>query len=236
MSKAQFRILMLLTVISGLVGGGLSDLLFRGLAARAAQATTAPKVIEAQEFRVVDGAGKPRAELGADSNGAPYLCLLDAEGKRRAMLILFQDGRPQLSLIGAEGMPSVLLGMGLVGGPELALCDAAGMRLVDMKVLGDGGRLWLRGANESPRVSLSGSGYCGNLWLFGGDLDGRHMRVSLGGNYDGCALTISDAEGHHRAVVGCTKTVTKRTGAETKYPESTITLFKENGDVLWQAP
>ena len=78
MTKAQFRVLMLLTVISGLVGGGVSDLLLRGLPAKAAQTTAAPKVIEAQEFRLVDKEGKQRTVLGSSEEGFSGLNLWDA--------------------------------------------------------------------------------------------------------------------------------------------------------------
>ena len=87
MSKRQFRILMVLTVISGLVGGGLSDWLFRGLPVRAAQSTVAPQVIEAQEFRVVDAEGNTRARLGyAKEDGMASLYLWDSAGKLRAFV------------------------------------------------------------------------------------------------------------------------------------------------------
>ena len=85
MTRAQFRVLILLTVISGLVGGGLSDWLFRGLPARAAQSTVALQVIEAQEFRLVDAEGNMRARLGYDKqDGMAALCLWDSAGKLRA--------------------------------------------------------------------------------------------------------------------------------------------------------
>ncbi len=166
MTKAQFRVLMLLTVISGLVGGGLADLLFRGLAARAAQTTAAPKVIEAQEFRLVDSTGKQRAVLGLSHTGALGLWLYDAAGKGRASLGLLGDGKPFLSLR-----------------------DAANKRRVYLSLLDWG----------EPFLSLR------------------------------------DDTGQNRAVVGCMEGVTKKHPVST-YPESTLTLFNENGDVLWQAP
>jgi len=39
-----------------------------------------PKVIEAQEFRVVDAEGNLRAALGLGKDGSPYLGLYDAAG------------------------------------------------------------------------------------------------------------------------------------------------------------
>ncbi len=52
----------------------------------------------------------------------------------------------------------------------------------------------------------------------------------------GPGLQLSDAAGNERAVVGCTTTRSKRTDAEIKHPESTLSLFNAEGDLLWQAP
>jgi len=320
-SKRQFRILMLLAVISGLVGGGLSDLLFRGLAARAAQTTTAAKVIEAQEFRLVDSDGEKRGALQfSDVLGEPELSLYDAAGQGRASLELMggdarlsmrdaagndrvglytdQDGASILGLWDAAGNPRVSLGCRPDGCPLLNLLDAAGearvmiagderpsfhmsglfgveramvtlgfdengrsllnlhdacktgaqlssapgLWLLDdtgepqlslTTALGQGGALSLMGSEGMVRAGFWVLGNSGRLWLSG---EKGQERVSLVESPQGARLAISDAAGRNRAVVGSATTVTKRTGAETKYPESTIRLFKENGDVLWQAP
>ena len=140
MTKAQFRVLMLLTVISGLVGGGLSDLLFRGLPARAAGTTTAPKVIQAQEFRLVDAAGTVRGRFGFDMFGTPELGLNDASGKWR----LYLTAQPGLQLADATGRWR--------GGLRLAEDGTLGVRL------GDGagtGRAWLGLSKEgTPWLGL----------------------------------------------------------------------------------
>ena len=79
-------------------------------------------------------------------------------------------------------------------------------------------------------------------FLFGGDprlelRDANYVnRASFKLDEDGRpALEFLDDEFDLRAVVGCTTTVIERTGAETKHPESTITLFKNNR-LVWQAP
>jgi len=146
MSKRQFRILMVLTVVSGLVGGGLSDWLFRGLPARAAQATTPPKVIEAQEFRLVDEEGSLLAFLGADE-GLPILCFAGAENNPQVLIGVVEEGAPGVALADAEGQLRTVLGfdeatgetglvlydeaehvrasfiLGLDGNPELSILD-----------------------------------------------------------------------------------------------------------------
>lgn len=131
MTRAQFRILMLLTVVSGLVGGGLSDWLFRGLAARAAQTTVAPKMIEAQEFRLVDEKGNKRAALAftAEEFGpvdkSPVLCFFDAAGRGRVGLGLAYEV-PFLLMYDAAGYERVELAIWDEGRPRLKLSDDTG--------------------------------------------------------------------------------------------------------------
>ncbi len=68
------------------------------------------------------------------------------------------------------------------------------------------------------------------------DKNGK-KRVWLGVNRDGSpALDLYDKNVNKRATLGVTTTVDKRTGAETKTAESTLTLFDAKGDVIWQAP
>ena len=138
MSKAQFRVLMLLTVISGLVGGGLSDWLFRVLPARAAKATAAPEVIEAQEFRVVDNTGSVRGWLGTLENGEVGLGLRDVEKESRAVLQLLPDGSPSLRLFDAAGKVRVGLGISEDGVSGLSLLDAAKKVRIGLSVVEDG--------------------------------------------------------------------------------------------------
>lgn len=249
MSKTQFRILMLLTVVSGIVGGALSDWLFRGLPARAA----APQVIEAQEFRLVDSYGKKRAVLqfsevlaepelsiyDAAGQGrvslkvmreGPYLDMCDAAGKSRAGLWLDWEG-PRLGRWDAAGELRTLLRLLPGGSPSLALYDAAGLQRFGLYMLEDGApNLCLYDTAGKRRTALrlltDGSPSV-VLWDDAG---------ATGTTLSNDSLTLHGAAGKTCAVIGSTKTVNKRTGALTEYPESTVTLFKENGDVLWQAP
>jgi len=213
MSKAQFRILMLLTVVSGLVGGGVVSWLFPGRAVFAQG--TAPKVIEAQKFRVVDGQGKHRAWFGLLTDGGPILVLADAAGKSRVELSLRNppEHGPLLALYDATGQGRAWLSLLPDGQLDLGMSNAAGQQ-----------RAWL-GLSQDGEPSLALSDAAGE------------QRAGLGLSQDGSpSLVLCDAWRNARAVVGCTETVVIRSGVERKHPESTITLFKENGDVLWRAP
>ncbi len=166
MTNRQFRILMVLTLVSGFLGGAASNLLLRGAPAVAQAEGTVHEVVKAREFQLVDSDGKLRAALTVSPLGDATFSLYDPAGKGRAALVVFSDGGASLSLHGPAGE----------------------------------GRVWLKMFDGRPR------------------------------------LTILDAEGNVRTVVGCTETVDKHTGAEIDYPESTVTIYKADGDVLWQAP
>jgi len=136
MSKRQFRILMLLTVISGLVGGGLSDWLFRSLPASGAQTTTAPKVIEAQEFCVVDKEGNTRGKFGISEKGIVRLGLYEAAGKRTIGLVLEEHGVYGLVLFDGPENRRVDLGVTQDGTIGFNLYDADGKALFSAPRIG----------------------------------------------------------------------------------------------------
>ena len=119
MSKAQFRILMLVTVISGLVGGALVSWLFPGRAAFAQGGTQ--KVVTAQKFRLVDSEGKGRAALWVDDDRGPGLVLYDATGKERVRLDNGPGPRPGLTLRDATGEVQLTLFVGGAGQPTLSM-------------------------------------------------------------------------------------------------------------------
>src|SRR5438128_10348983 len=60
-----------------------------------------PKVVTAQEFRLVDANGKTRATLAAKPDGNTTLTFVDTEGKMRAGLGLSEKGESSLRLYDA---------------------------------------------------------------------------------------------------------------------------------------
>lgn len=73
MTKKHMVVFFLLTMLAGVVAGGLGNQLV--LAAKGKQ------VVSGQEFRLVDGQGLLRASLGLNSQGAMSVTLYDAKGK-----------------------------------------------------------------------------------------------------------------------------------------------------------
>ena len=97
MAQRQFMLLLCATIIGGLVGGVLSDHL---LSARPAQAQKANGV-NAEEFLLIDAAGKARAGLGLDANGEVGLILTSKDGSRT--LTLSPDDRFAIKLVERGG-------------------------------------------------------------------------------------------------------------------------------------
>ena len=97
MDKSQFRLLVVLVVVSGFAGGALVSWLRPGQAALA-EAETNKKVVTAEEFRLVDDQGRARAALtmvGIAASSAsqmglsqPRLELRDADERIRVLLSL----------------------------------------------------------------------------------------------------------------------------------------------------
>ena len=120
MVNANPRALVIVSLVSGLVGGVLATFLLIGSSV-IAQPTAAeiPPVITAQEFRLVDTQGHLRAILAFSDDGEPYLQLRDAFGTHRVWVGISDetglavrdiDGKNQLVLwVDEEGMPSLVM-------------------------------------------------------------------------------------------------------------------------------
>ena len=71
--------------------------------AYAAGTTSAPEVIGAQKFELVDAEGRVRAALEVKDDGTAQLELCDEKGRPRAAVGLETDGTPALVLAGVLG-------------------------------------------------------------------------------------------------------------------------------------
>ena len=209
MRKVGFVVLI---AVSGFLGGAVCNLVLHGAPAAAQAGDAVPGVVRAKAFEVVDDAGTTRATLAVRPDGMAELRLSDAAGELRAGLGVRSDSSPGLALWDGAGQKRAELFVNDGGGPLLRLWDAAG-EVRAMLTLLDGG---------APNLTL---------W------DAAGKRRAMLSVLDGSPrLSLSDAGEQTRAVFGCETTVNKRTGAEIKYPESTVTLFNADGEVLWQAP
>ena len=105
---------------ASLLGGMISWCVFRVDDAFSAKVSGDPKVISAQEFRLVDTEAKTRAKLCMLSGGSPGLVLLDEDGKPRATLDI-SSGNATLALYDKDGNIRILLGMTPHGKPALVI-------------------------------------------------------------------------------------------------------------------
>ncbi len=125
MTSKRFQILMALTVVSGFLGGAVSNLLLRGAPAAAQATVPVTNMIRAMRFEVVDDQGKTRAVLGQKPDGRTGLWLDNATGKDLVGLVVGTDDSEGLVLCNAAGKPRA----GMLVGPDrpfLGLYDDAG--------------------------------------------------------------------------------------------------------------
>ncbi len=160
MTKSQFRILMILTVVAGFLGGGLSNLLLRGTPALAQGGVQG--VVQAKQFQVVDDQGRVLVLLAADDKGYGGVFVKDTAGTNRAHLGFGGDdpglwiddakgtNRVQLGgasnslfLSNAAGKTNVTLGYDVKGYPGLFMNDNSGTRRASIGFAGDDAGCWL---------------------------------------------------------------------------------------------
>ena len=96
MSKKHYSLTVVLAFVGGLVGGLVSNQLLLGQPAHAERKATSLKVVEAEEFRVVDKDGRKRAQLMLTDFSSPALTLRDKNELIRIHLQLVPEGFPVL--------------------------------------------------------------------------------------------------------------------------------------------
>jgi len=201
------------------------------------------RVVEADEFRVTDGA-KILAILG-NFDGFPGLTLLDRKGSSRAALLLDRAGHPQLSFSDERRKTRVSL-VGGQNGSYLSFRDAN--EAEKLKVVQNFNGASLVVVRDGEAVASLGSDTDGDkpaLWLgrkgeplFIAALDEQglptvqpyededHPRVVLGDNGAGPGLKINYSNGTTAVALGVS--------AKDRVPF--FGLVDERGNVLFHAP
>lgn len=120
MLNANPRLLVVVSLISGLIGGVFGTFLLVG-GSVIAQPTPSdiPQSISAQEFRLVDTKGRARAVLAFSDTGQPYMHFTDEFGTDRVWMGISAetglatrdvDGKTRLVLsVDEEGVPSLVV-------------------------------------------------------------------------------------------------------------------------------
>jgi len=119
------RLFIILSLVSGLAGGICSTLLFVG-GAVIAQPTPAeaPRVISAQEFRLVDSEGHTRAVLDLSDDGLPYFQLKDEFNTDRVWIGISSE--TGLAVSDVDGKTRLVLSVDEQGEPTLVVRDRTG--------------------------------------------------------------------------------------------------------------
>lgn len=112
MTRKQFFLTLSVAIISGVLGGALSVWFLMPQSVLAQEGV--PELIEAREFRVVDGEGRIRARLGHDTYGSTQLLFFDETGEDRIILALGISG-PFLQLQESSTGPAASLSLDSLG-------------------------------------------------------------------------------------------------------------------------
>jgi len=145
----QFASVLFVAVISGFLGGALS-LWF--LMPPSVLAQDEPqKVIEAQEFRVVDSGGATRATLGVFED-VPIFALLDQRGEARIMAGLDED-EPRLNFLDQNQNPRVQIGL-LDNEPTIDLVDERGTSRAAITLSDNEASFYVSDQEGEPRIML----------------------------------------------------------------------------------
>jgi hypothetical protein len=126
MNKRIYSLIILLSLTAGLAGGLLASHFFVTPPVMAAKMSEGQKVIEAEEFRLIDKEGRILSTWGMYAGG-PGIVLFSKNGQFRAVFSLTSpEEGPVLTFADQDGVHRATVGLGAKRQPYLALRDIAG--------------------------------------------------------------------------------------------------------------
>jgi hypothetical protein len=195
-----------------------------------------PKVLDqvrAKRFLAVDESGVERGVFEANNGGATLILrskddshvlvmtAANTAATTAAAISLLANGHESVGLI-ATGQGGMLGVSGSAGRQRATICVAATKPAI-----------FLTDSDGKDRFSLM----IGELGASLDFIDGQGTsRLNLQAYDDGPSVSLMDKAGRRRAAFGCAMTTHRVTGAETRFPESTLILSDSAGRVLFQAP
>ncbi len=99
MKKHEFRILLLVLLMAGFLGGAVSSLLTVKTAFAEKKSAPHADFIKAENFELVDKQGRTRAKLTMGSDEEPVLLAYDKNGKPTAAYGLNAGGGPMQNML-----------------------------------------------------------------------------------------------------------------------------------------
>jgi hypothetical protein len=104
----------------------------------AAQNPAPPKVLVAQEFRLVDKDGSTRASMALQQDGSPYISLTDKANNRRISLRIKPDGGSAFAMNDADSKNRILLDTQADGSASVSVTNRQGKGGAGLLVPPDG--------------------------------------------------------------------------------------------------
>lgn len=220
MDKKQFCLFLIVALFGGLIGGFLSGKVFTDNMAFA-QGDKKPKIIEANEFRVIDQDGKTHATLGMK---------IGRWGNR-----LYETGH--LNIKGHNGEVMInSVGINAKGKNTSMWIDSSSLRVYKLDITGNTNLETIRLGN-SGSLNLITSESMGPPSLIISDENSGKIRLKISIHETGEPyIELIDSEMNSRAVLGRTELYSNKTSSTEIRHESSLVLFNEKGDVLWSAP
>jgi hypothetical protein len=208
MNLKQYISILLIALIGGIIGGGLSmKLLWKP-----------EKVLSAEKFRVVGESGNVLATFGRGKDHNAYLNIVANNDNGKSIMSLTGNG---ISMMGR----GVVAGFGTAG---ISLSW-----LADVPVVKNGETLpeGFKGAGTALSLTLSKNGspqiILGNK---------RNPYLSLKSSRDGEPQIVLGSEDDPRTIIGYTKLRKRKSGDVIIKSSSSIVMFDKNGNIIWSAP
>lgn len=171
------KLLVLLALIAGMVGGAIGAYFVPQGAFAATRARRRSRTIEARKFVVTGPNGERRGVLQVLNNGMADLALLDQNGRVRAELRVAADGGAAMGLYDQKGRRRVIVGNSARGHAGIGIYNASGKQVA--------------GLSSQPEGAVSFTLYDPTTGL---------ARAGLGLNAQGVpALVLLDKQGRDRA-------------------------------------
>ncbi len=208
MSKKQYLLLVGLVVVSGIIGGGLSNWFLMGDSAFAkkvaGELTPADyeKVVMAKELRLVDSEGRERITVGMNNKDKPRIVFWNPDnGKSSIILGLNDDDTPGLTFWDNEGKSRANIILNNNQDPQLRFIDKDGR-------------------SNCITMGISSKGEPG-LALF--DKSGK-QRAKFSVTADEASLGFMDVSGNERVGLGML------TKAVKEAPETPVLFLRDNDE------
>jgi len=128
----------MVTFIGGICGGILADLVLQDRGIIAQELRQPQKIVTAEEFRLVNKDGQPRATLLLWNGDLPALTMADEECHNRVFLGVFNEAQPALLLNDKGCQQRAALDLQPHGLPAFTLRDKNNRVRVRVRLLEDG--------------------------------------------------------------------------------------------------